>query len=238
MRLSQLVAHRGFSRLYPENSRRSVREALKLGLSYAEIDVQLSSDHVPVVIHDATLRRTGAARADVRRLPWASLKRCPIGEPGRFGAKFGGERLSSLRALAAEFARFKKGRLFVELKEESLKPFGRLEMLAAVHEALLPIRRRSILISFDVEVLLLARAVTSYPLGLVIRRWSDLKSPSMRRLAPEFVFSGTPMLPKNGSLGIKGCRHCVYEVPDKDEGRELLRRGVDLIETFAVDNYL
>jgi hypothetical protein len=46
------------------------------------------------------------------------------------------------------------------------------------------------------------------------------------------------MLPARGSLKIKGARHCVYEVPDPIQGRALLRRGVDLIETFAVDAYL
>jgi glycerophosphoryl diester phosphodiesterase len=233
-----LVAHRGFARLYPENTRRSVREALKLGLRYVEIDVQLSADHVPVVYHDANLRRISACGGDIRKLSWRRLKTVPAHEPGRFGARYKSERICSLKALAGIFARSKNARLFVELKEESLKHFGRLEMLAAVHEALEPIRKRCILISFDFEVLQLARAVTSYPLGWVIRRWQDLKSPLLRRLRPEYVFSGLKMLPARGSLKIKGARHCVYEVPDPIQGRALLRRGVDLIETFAVDAYL
>jgi len=234
----KLVAHRGFTRLYPENTRRSVREALKLGLRFAEIDVQLSSDQVPVVYHDAKLGRVSGIRGDIRRLPWKKIRKLSAWEPKRLGGTFKGERISSLRQLAAEFARSKGARLFVELKEESLKPFGRLEMLSRVHAALKPIRRRCILISFDTEVLRLARAVTSYPLGYVIRRRSDLKSPLMRQLKPEFVFSGTKMLPKRGSLKIRNALHCVYEVPDPVEGRALVRRGVDLIETFAVDRYL
>ena len=235
---NKLVAHRGFSRLYPENTRRSVREALKLGLSYVEIDVQLSSDCVPVVYHDPGLKRVSGLGGDIRRLPWARVKAMPAFEPKRLGQKFKGERISSLAQLAAEFAKHSRARLFVELKEESLKPFGRLEMLSAVHGALAPIRKRCILISFDADVLLLARAITAYPIGYVTRRWSDLKSPLMRQLRPEFVFSGTQMLPKKGSLKVRGAKHCVYEVPDPAQGKALLRRGVDLIETFAVDHYL
>lgn len=227
---NKLVAHRGFTRLYPENTRRSVREAVKLGAKFVEIDVQLSADGVPVVYHDSGLRRVSGVRGDIRRLPWAKIKKLPACEPKRLGRKFKSERISSLRQLAASF---KGATLFVELKEESLKRFGRLEMLSAVHAALKPIRRRCVLISFDEEVLKLARATTRYRLGFVIRRWSDLK-----RLKPEFVFSGTRMLPKKGSLKIKGAKHCVYEVPDPVQGRELLKRGVDLIETFAVDSYL
>ena len=235
--LSKVVAHRGFTRLYPENTRRSVREALKLGVRFIEIDVQLSSDLVPVVYHDDTLRRVSGMAGDIRRLPWSKIKTLSAYEPKRLGQKFKNEKISSLKSLAVEFSKSRGARLFVELKEESLKPFGRLEMLAATHVALKSIRKRCILISFDVEVLKLARAVTSYPIGCVIRRWSDLKSPVMKALRPEFVFSGTPMLPKSGSLKIKGSKHCVYEVPDTALGAHLRRRGVDLIETFAVDHY-
>jgi glycerophosphoryl diester phosphodiesterase len=234
----KIVAHRGFSRLYPENTRRSVREALELGLRFVEIDVQLSRDHVPLVYHDSMLTRVSGIRGDLRKRSWKQLKEISAYEPGRFGLKFKSEKISSLAALAKVFASSTRARLFVELKEESLKVFGRLEMLAAVHEALTPIRKRCILISFDTEVLRLARALTQYPLGYVIRRWTDLRSSLVRDLKPEFVFSGTQMLPKKGSLKVSGSTHCVYEVADPQRGRELLKRGVDLLETFAGDHYL
>jgi glycerophosphoryl diester phosphodiesterase len=233
-----LIAHRGFSRLYPENTRRSVREALRLGAAYVEIDVQLSADYLPVVHHDPSLKRVSGRKGDLRKMLWRNLSKIPAYEPKRFGPKFKSERISSLAALARLFAKFRRARLFVELKEESLKPFGRLEMLASVDEALRPIRGRCVLISFDTEVLRLARMLTGYPLGCVIRRWTDLRSPFMRQIKPEFVFSGIKMLPKRGSLKVKGSKHCVYEVPDPALGRELLGRGVDLVETFAVDHYL
>jgi glycerophosphoryl diester phosphodiesterase len=237
----QIVAHRGFTRLYPENTRASVAAALKLGAKFVEIDVQLSADHVPVVYHDAFLKRVSGLKGDLRKLPWSKLKGLPASEPARLGKKFKNERISSLAQLARRFAGVKGARgarLFVELKEESLKPFGRLEMLSAVHAALGALRPRCILISFDADVLLLARALTNYPLGYVVRRFSDLRSPLMRRLKPEFVFSGTRMLPQRGSLKVKGAKHCVYEVPDPAQGRALLKRGADLIETFALDAYL
>jgi glycerophosphoryl diester phosphodiesterase len=204
-----------------------------------EIDVQLSSDGVPVVYHDAGLKRVSGVKGDLRKLPWERLRRLPAHEPGRFGGSFKKERIASLAMLAAAFARRGAGaRLFVELKEESLLPNGRAEMLAAVHAALKPIRSRCVLISFDPEVLTMARAATRYPLGLVIRHWKDLKGPLFRKLKPDFVFSGTQMLPKSGSLKIRGSRHCVYEVPDPAVAAGLWRRGAEMIETFALDHYL
>jgi glycerophosphoryl diester phosphodiesterase len=236
----KVCAHRGFARLYPENTALSVRQALRLGARFVEIDVQLSSDLVPVVYHDPSLRRVSGRAGDLRRLPWSALKGLPAHEPGRFGDTFGRERICSLERLASALARnaaFKGARLFVELKEESLKPFGRLEMLAAVHAALKPIRKRCILISFDLEVLRLARALSSYPLGYVIRRWSDLKKPALAALRPEFIFSSTHMLPRRGSLKLPHARHCAYEVADPALGRSLWQRGLDLVETFALDHY-
>ena len=57
----ELVAHRGHALEFPENTLPAFESALQLGVRWLELDVQLSSDHVPMVLHDATLERTTAA---------------------------------------------------------------------------------------------------------------------------------------------------------------------------------
>ena len=52
-----LLAHRGWASRYPENSRAGIEAALRAGVPSVEIDVQLSGDGVPMVIHDAGLER-------------------------------------------------------------------------------------------------------------------------------------------------------------------------------------
>lgn len=52
-------AHRGASALAPENSLRAFLLAAELGAKGVELDVQLTSDGVPVVVHDPTLWRDG-----------------------------------------------------------------------------------------------------------------------------------------------------------------------------------
>jgi glycerophosphoryl diester phosphodiesterase len=54
----KIIAHRGASVEEPENTLASIARALELGVDYIEIDVQLSQDGVPVVLHDNTLCRT------------------------------------------------------------------------------------------------------------------------------------------------------------------------------------
>jgi glycerophosphoryl diester phosphodiesterase len=57
--VNSCVAHRGASGLAPENTMEAFREALSFPyVEWIELDVQLSRDGVPVVIHDDTLRRT------------------------------------------------------------------------------------------------------------------------------------------------------------------------------------
>ncbi|MEV8090984.1 glycerophosphodiester phosphodiesterase [Streptomyces nigra] len=51
------VAHRGDPYRVRENTLDSLRSALALGADAVEIDVRLTRDGVPVLLHDATLRR-------------------------------------------------------------------------------------------------------------------------------------------------------------------------------------
>ena len=54
----QIIAHRGFSELAPENTYPAFDLAIKSGFHNFEFDVQLTKDHIPVVIHDFNLYRT------------------------------------------------------------------------------------------------------------------------------------------------------------------------------------
>ena len=53
-----VTAHRGWSARYPENTMIAFRQAVELGADIIEFDVRGTVDHVPVILHDATLDRT------------------------------------------------------------------------------------------------------------------------------------------------------------------------------------
>jgi glycerophosphoryl diester phosphodiesterase len=53
-----IMGHRGAAALEPENTLLSIGRAMEIGVDAVEIDVRLSKDKTPVVIHDATLDRT------------------------------------------------------------------------------------------------------------------------------------------------------------------------------------
>ena len=52
-----ISAHRGGSLEAPENTIESFEYSIKIGSSYIETDVQLSSDGIPYIFHDDDLNR-------------------------------------------------------------------------------------------------------------------------------------------------------------------------------------
>ena len=76
-------AHRGASALAPENTMEAFLLAAEIGADGIEFDVQLSSDGIPVVIHDPILYRNGGA--------WY-LHRPGSAHPGEYERVFVGSR--------------------------------------------------------------------------------------------------------------------------------------------------
>ena len=58
LKLPKLIGHRGVKDLCPENTLESILKAFDLGLNFVEIDVKISKDRVPILLHDDTLDRT------------------------------------------------------------------------------------------------------------------------------------------------------------------------------------
>lgn len=91
------IAHRGFSGRYPENTLLAFEKAIELGCRWLECDVRITSDGVPVVIHDATVDRTTDGTGAVTDLTWSGIRMLDAGSWK--GAAYNGERIPSLDEL-------------------------------------------------------------------------------------------------------------------------------------------
>jgi len=229
-----LVAHRGHAARCPENTLLALEEALEAGAAWIELDVQLSSDEVPVLFHDRTLGRMCAVSGAVHERTWEDLARLPCAERGRFGARFADQRIARVADLAALLQRHPRARAFVEIKRIALEHFGAERVLARTLEPLRAVAERCVLISFSLPFLEHARAHCALPLGAVFDRWEERLQPAVAALAPEFLFCDRDGLPADGRLEHPGARVAVYEVEDAAVARELAARGVELVETFAI----
>jgi len=69
-----VVAHRGASAVYPENTLESFEGAIEAGADMVELDVRLTADHVPIVLHDADVSLTTDGSGFVHQLTLAEVK--------------------------------------------------------------------------------------------------------------------------------------------------------------------
>ena len=74
-----IVAHRGASGELPENTLLAFERGLALGADALEFDVRLSSDGIPVVIHDSTVDRTTSGKGAVKDLAARNLAELDAG---------------------------------------------------------------------------------------------------------------------------------------------------------------
>jgi glycerophosphoryl diester phosphodiesterase len=78
-----VVAHRGASSTHPENTLPAFEAAVELGAPAVELDVRLTADGHPVVIHDPDLSRTTDASGLVHELPLERVRAANAGTPDR-----------------------------------------------------------------------------------------------------------------------------------------------------------
>ncbi|MFC1881266.1 glycerophosphodiester phosphodiesterase [Thermodesulfobacteriota bacterium] len=89
-----VIAHRGYRKQYPENTLSAFEAAVETGAAMIELDVMLSRDRKPVVIHDATLERTTDGHGAVNDYTMEELKQLDAGS--WFDAKYADQRLPEL----------------------------------------------------------------------------------------------------------------------------------------------
>lgn len=107
-----VVAHRGFSARYPENTLLALEKAVECGCDFVEIDVRETADGALAVIHDATVDRTTNGSGAV-----AAMKRGEIRalEAGAWKGNFEGVGVPFLEEVLEAAAG--RVRLIIEIKE-------------------------------------------------------------------------------------------------------------------------
>lgn len=112
--MTELIGHRGYPAIYPENTLLSFREAVNAGCDGVELDVRLTKDNKVIVIHDKVLQRTTNGRGFVSDFTLKELKGFTAGK---------GEKIPALQEVIKEFKSIK---LLIELKTDSVKDMNRL----------------------------------------------------------------------------------------------------------------
>lgn len=166
------IGHRGAAGEAPENTLASFELALRQGADGIEFDVQLSSDGVPVVIHDARLNRTTSGSGWVYEHRARVLRRLDAGSwfnrrfPSRARERYAGVRIPLLSEILP-WVRARQCLAFIEIKDPT--PGVEAKILKEIDRA--GVWRLARVVSFDVRTLERVRHLNSQVrLGLDISR--------------------------------------------------------------------
>lgn len=114
-----VIAHRGVSGHFPENTMGAFMASEKAGADMIELDVTLTKDKVPVVIHDDTLNRTTNGNGLVRAKTFNEIRDLDAGS--WFGERFCKERVPRLEEVL-EFIQSSNLKINIEIKSSAFDP--------------------------------------------------------------------------------------------------------------------
>jgi len=110
-----IIGHRGVCS-EPENTLKAFKKAIELKVDMVELDVRLTKDKIPVVMHDENVNRTTNGRGRVNELTLKEVKRLDAGD---------GEQVPTLQEVIDLVKG--KAKLVIEIKTyATIKPVARL----------------------------------------------------------------------------------------------------------------
>lgn len=221
-----LVAHRGDAINHLENTLCAFDAAAHLGVRHVELDIQVTFDGIPVVLHDPNLKRTHSLNLDVRKHTLSALARHGIFDVSRYTCP-----VPRLVDFVEWMQHNPRMRVFAEIKKESLRVLGRQRVLHAIVDTLAPIAGRYTLISYDARVLAMAKSQRQ-PIGYVLpglgRRYRSIAE----KLAPFLLFADCRQILRRGGIWPEGCAWATFEVGDAATAQRLAALGVRYMETM------
>ena len=222
LKLPKVIGHRGAMAYALENTLESFREASRRGATWVEIDVKLTADNVPIVMHDSSLKRTMGVDRLVAETRRADL---PAAVP-------------TFEQAIACFAELGLG-CNVEIKpcERREAETGRatVEALRKFWPASLP---APLLSSFKDESLKAARqAAPEYARALLVSELGEDWAARARAVEAVGMNVGGRKLTVPGAVAIKraGYALSIWTVNDPDEARAFVGMGADCIITDKPD---
>ncbi len=234
-----LIAHRGYAKRFPENTIEALEAAIEAGACCVEFDVQITADGVPVLLHDADLKRTAGVDKCIFSLTAAEVTRLEVVEASKQPAKFGGIRIPLLADAVELLQRHPHVRAFVEIKRESIAERGIEKVVKKVAEVCAPVIDRCVLISYDALTLRCARAMGFDSIGWVLERYDEETRVAATELAPDYLILNHTKLPKRlDALWPGPWQWVFYEVTQARTALRLARLGATFVETMAVAEML
>ena len=230
------IAHRGYAFAYPENTLIAIEAAREAGAQFVEVDIQLSSDHIPVLFHDRDLQRLCQQEGAIHDYTFSQLEEFNASYSERFSSQYLKNKITSLQEFIAYLKKHHELNAFIELKRSMIDEFGEEKVLDILLHMFEGIKEQVSFISYNIEILKVIHNNSNYSTGIVVDEWKEYdKSADWE---PEWVFCSSDGLPENNiELEIKP-KIAVFEVGNIGLAKHLLAKGIYHLETFRVKEML
>jgi glycerophosphoryl diester phosphodiesterase len=229
-RFLHLVARGGDAAGHPENTLPAFQAALDLGARFVEVDVQLSSNGVPMAVRGDDVLVDGMLLS-VGNLTAAEVAMVDASEAHRFGERFAGTCIPRLVDVLSLITKRPETTVFVNLCRAGIARFGSDLVVAQVAETLKPFRSRCVVVSSDLPAVHRARRTTGLPIGWDIPAYDNHTRLKYEALQPEYLFCDLALLPAQGTLWRGPWRWAVRGAAGLEEALDLASRGADFIST-------
>lgn len=232
-----VVAHRGSSGTAPENTIASFNQAIISGAHCIEMDVQVTSDGMPIVFHDKWLSRTTNGSGLVQNTTFKELQKLDTGK--WFSKNFIGETIPSLENVLS----FAKSNILIniELKNLGVNPEKHIEKIVGLIEQY-NFNDRTIISSFYYNQLAILKKIAPQLPSAAIRTPNDTTLPSeiAQRIGCQGFVCSISELNKIVSQDTKnnGLFLGVYSVDTSNELNFVLEHNVKAIVTNYPRNIL
>lgn len=232
-----LIAHRGYSGRYPENTLLAYQAAHQHGARYMELDLQLTVDRVPVLHHDVSLMRMAGVDADIRDTKAKHFKAMKAAYAERFSDEFQENEFTTFKRFCRWLSEHPDVTIFVEIKPESVERFGVPEVVDEVYKRIVKtgVENQCVIISFNDEVLSYTRKISPMRVGWVLPSWKSKYQAIAESLKPDFLFCDVEFLPRSNDDVWQGAwQWALYNLDDVKSATKMIERGFVWLETNQI----
>ncbi|WP_171263500.1 glycerophosphodiester phosphodiesterase [Acinetobacter silvestris] len=152
------IAHRGYSIEAPENTLLAYTLAKKKGYSYAETDINFTSDEIPILLHDDTINRTSNGTGNITQMTFSQARQYDFG--AWKGSQYAGTKIPSYEEFLSLCHRIGM-HPYIELKQGMPITVARATKLAEMvrHAGL---KGKVTYISFNYDALVMIKSYDPY----------------------------------------------------------------------------
>jgi len=227
-----IVAHRGLSSLFPENTLLAIDQAIIAGARAVEFDVQMSVDNVPIVFHDAKLDRLTGKKGIIMNTSLQQLNQLSAYFPARFANEYLDVPITTLETAIALFEKNPQVKPCIEIKIESLDYFGVNTFVDSIINTSKSVIEQTLFLSFSYKAIEYLHSIGIKKTCWVLEHYNNESLKMAEKLVPQVLAVSIKKLPDSEQLFWPGSwKWMVYQTEDPVQVKSFASRGADFIET-------